>query len=156
MAKHWPVIEQVYHRSSLTIADSQHGMLWKPLEKLMTQARAHKRDMLGSASPNEAAIRHVPLHVMPPPPLQSVPEEMPAPPAASYPLGLEPSMATGQLDSVASMPPYVILEPWPNVWDSMDLSGTGLQGSGDNLAWTNYENFIGDVYDSVDTMFLSR
>ncbi|KAJ5089967.1 hypothetical protein N7532_008651 [Penicillium argentinense] len=156
MAKHWPVIEQVYHRSSLTIADSQHGMLWKPLEKLMTQARAHKREMLGSTSPNEAAIRQIPLRVMPPPPLRSVPEEMPTPPAASYPLGLEPSLVTGQLDAGASMPPNVMLEPWPNVWDSMDLTGTGLQGSGDNLAWTNYENFIGDVYDSVDTMFLSR
>lgn len=150
MSRHWPVIEQVYHRSSLTIADSQHGMLWKPLEKLMHQARAHKREMLGSASPSEQARHQIPPIVMQQP-LESVPEVTPC-----YDLGIQPDLATDQFDPAVIMPPNIKLEPWPNVWDSMDFSANNLQGSVDNVAWTNYENFIGDVYDSVDSMFLSR
>lgn len=152
MSRHWPVLEQVYHRSSLTIADSQHGMLWKPLEKLMHQAQAHKREMLGSASPSEVSARQIPN----PPPFHSVPEETHVPAAPCYDLGIQPDLTVGQFDPAVAMPPNVMLEPWPNVWDSMDLGANNLQGPVDNVAWTNYENFIGDVYDSVDSMFLSR
>lgn len=153
MAKHWPVLEQVYHRSSLTIADSQHGMLWKPLEKLMHQARAHKREMLGSASPSESS-----RHPIPPANVrfQPVSEGINVSAASSYNIGMPSDLSAGQLDPAVTMPPNVMLEPWPNVWDSMDFNGNGLQGSVDNVAWTNYENFIGDVYDSVDSMFLMR
>ncbi|KAK5798175.1 hypothetical protein VI817_004466 [Penicillium citrinum] len=153
MAKHWPVLEQVYHRSSLTIADSQHGMLWKPLEKLMHQARAHKREMLGNASLSESSRHQIPpANVR----FQPVSEGINVSAAPSYNIGIPPDLSAGQLDPAVNMPPNIMLEPWPNVWDSMDFNGNGLQGSVDNVAWTNYENFIGDVYDSVDSMFLMR
>jgi hypothetical protein len=88
-------------------------------------------------------------------PLQSAPGEVHVPLTPCYDLSIQNDLAAGQLDP-AVMPPNILLEPWPNVWDSMDFSANNLPGSVDNVAWMNYENFIGDVYDSVDSMFLSR
>ncbi|KAJ5125791.1 hypothetical protein N7526_007968 [Penicillium atrosanguineum] len=172
MTKYWPVVEQVFHRSSLGIADSQHGMLWKPLEKLMNQARTHKREMIGSRSPTEA-LHHAP-HMIPMTsvaPSMSVPltsqqltgqlsaQDLNAlPGSASYTMGIDSTLAAGQSGtSTVSLPQSTItldmLEPYPNVWDGMDFSATGLPASGDNIAWHNYESFIGDVYDNVNYMF---
>ncbi|KAJ5662055.1 uncharacterized protein N7477_009671 [Penicillium maclennaniae] len=171
MTKYWPVVEQVFHRSSLGVADSQHGMLWKPLEKLMNQARNHKREMLGSQSPTEAPY-HAP-HMIP---MTSVAQSMTgpltseeltaqlssqdlnAPPgSASYTMSIDSTLAAGQSATpTVSQPQLTItldmLEPYPNVWDGMDFTTTGLPASDDNIAWHNYESFIGDVYDNVNYM----
>lgn len=172
MSRFWPVIEQVFHRSSLGVADSQHGMLWKPLEKLMNQARAHKREMIGSQSPVNAmqqAPHMVPMTtVAQPMNVQLTPEQLMAqlsaqdlnapPGSANYTMGIDSTLAAGQPVNLAgSLPQNTIsidmLDSYPNVWDGMDFGATGLQGPGDNIAWHNYESFIGDVYDRVNYMF---
>lgn len=182
LSKYWPMVEQVYHRSSFGVADSQHGMLWKPLEKLMNQARAHKREMLGSQSPSEA-IQQVPSTVIPLDPTPGPPEvhltseqltgqltldqlnvqlsaqQLTAQPATtSFAMGIGTTMAAGQpVNPAVPMSQTTLqrdlLEPYPNVWDGMDFTTAGLPDPGDNMAWHNYENFIGDVYDSVNYMF---
>lgn len=172
MSRHWPVIEQVFHRSSLGVADSQHGMLWKPLEKLMNQARAHKREMIGSHSPVNAmqqAPHMVPMtSVGQPMNVQLTPEQLMAqlstqdlnapPGSENYTMGIDSTLAAGQpVNPAGSLPQNTIsidmLDSYPNVWDGMDFGATGLQGPGDNIAWHNYESFIGDVYDRVNYMF---
>lgn len=172
LAKYWPVVELVFHKSSLTVADSQHGMLWKPLEKLMNQARAHKRELLGRTQSPIEALGQVPPQTMPLGPMsdqsnvslssgqltaqQLTPESINAQNAnPAYTMGLETSMAAGQpVNPTMTMPQTDMqldtLEPYPNVWDEMDFSAAGLPAPGDNIAWHNYENFIGDVYDSVN------
>lgn len=169
MSQYWPVVEQLFHRSSRGIADSQHGMLWKPLEKLMNQAQTHKREMIGSHSPTKTQ-QHAP-HMMP---MSSVTQSMAipltseqltaqlsaqdlnAPPgSASYTMGIDSTLAAGQsVNSSVTLSqstiPLDMLESYPNVWDGMDCSPPGLPGSGDNIAWHNYETFIGDVYDNVN------
>lgn len=171
ISKHWPVVEQVYHQSSFVIADSQHGMLWKPLQRLMNQARAHRKQLLGSESPSEA-LRQItiseipPMETMPPPPPPPVTEQYDphsnfmADPTAVYTLGMEaPNLAAGQqLDPAITMAPSAFtLEPWPSVWDQMDfMANPGIQPQADNNAWLNYESFMGDVYDSVECIFLPR
>lgn len=171
LSKYWPVVELVFHKSSLTVADSQHGMLWKPLEKLMNQAKTHKGELLGrTQSPIEAMGQLSPQMLA----LgltsdqsnvslnsgqltaQVAPEGMNAQNAnAAYTMSLETSMVAGQpVNSTMTMPQTNMqldpLEPYPNVWDGMDFGGAGLPAPGDNIAWHNYENFIGDVYDSVN------
>ena len=166
MSKYWPVVEGAFQRSSMIIADSQHGMLWRPLEKLMTQVRARKRELLGSVSPG-TALRQTSQGAPSPPvsmgntiPVASPPQQIPLPiqpPAASYPLDLETTMAAGQpVNPAMAMPPGSFsFDVYPNIWDSMDLSNPVLDVQGDN-AWLNYDSFMGDLYDSVDSMFLPR
>ncbi|KAJ5081671.1 hypothetical protein NUU61_009935 [Penicillium alfredii] len=158
MSKYWALIESVYQRSRFLIADSQHGMLWKPMEKLMTQARTRKRELLG---PDPDPL--VPKPTFPQFPYSVATESTPgvpqvqSTPAEFSSLGLE-TTAAPPLDPATTMPPlppFSVPDSWPNVWDAMDLSTSGLQPSGDT-AWLNYENFIGDVYNSVDSMFLPR
>ncbi|CEO60620.1 hypothetical protein PMG11_05237 [Penicillium brasilianum] len=174
IAKHWPVVEQVYQQSSFVIADSQHGMLWKPLQKLMNQARAHRQQMLRGESPSEG-IGHITISdlpametMAPPPAPPPVHEQYIPPPDAladlttTYNVGPEaPNLidaAGQQLDPAMMMaPPAFTLEPWPSVWDQMDFVGeSGMESEADNNAWMNYSSFMGDVYDSVECMFLPR
>ena len=166
-------VEQVYHQSSFVIADSQHGMLWKPLQKLMNQARAHRKQLLGGETLTheigQVTIKEVPnLEELSPPLIhQPVTEQYnPKPnnftdPTDVYTMGLEaPNIpaAGQQLDPAITMTSTSFtLEPWPSVWDQMDfMAHTGIQPQVDDMAWLNYENFMGDVYDSVDCMFLPR
>jgi hypothetical protein len=70
-----------------------------------------------------------------------------------------PNLAAGQqLDPAITMAPSAFtLEPWPSVWDQMDfMANPGIQPQADNNAWLNYESFMGDVYDSVECIFLPR
>lgn len=174
IAKHWPVVEQVYQQSSFVIADSQHGMLWKPLQKLMNQARAHRQQMVRSESPSEGirqiTISDLPvMETIPPPPAPLPVTEQYNPqsnaltdPAAMFNAGLEaPNIidaAGQQLDPAMMMEPSAVtLEPWPIIWDQMDFVGdTGMESEANNFAWMNYSTFMGDVYDSVECMFLPR
>lgn len=61
------------------------------------------------------------------------------------------------LDSqVTEVPASFAPVSWPNVWDAMDLSDPSLQSGSDDTAWLSYENFIENVYDSADSIFLPR
>ncbi|KAJ5646789.1 hypothetical protein N7490_003161 [Penicillium lividum] len=155
MSKYWPVVWQVYHRTSSIVADSQHGMLWRPLEKLMKRALDRKQELLGSQSSNDA-INQVslsermsmnPAQQLNPPPLTDFSLEDMGTIPHSVQMNLPIIMPTNMgLESG--------LELWPNVWDAMDLSASGAQDC--DVAWANYTNFIGDVYDSADSIFLPR
>ncbi|KAJ5669680.1 hypothetical protein N7462_010750 [Penicillium macrosclerotiorum] len=180
ISKHWPIVEQVYHHSSLLIADSQHGMLWKPLQKLMNQARAHKAQLEGRQAPADAIraltsgavcidaaqeqltqpnIITAPAAVIPP---VTVPiaELFPSQTTTGYSLGMDnPTIAAAGQQINPTLPiapsPFT-LEAWPNVWSEMDFDTPGIQAATDDNAWLNYESFIGDVYDSVECVFLPR
>ena len=45
----WPVVEQAFYQFGNLVADSQQGMLWKPMEKLMSRARSKKDALLGTS-----------------------------------------------------------------------------------------------------------
>ncbi|KAJ5612507.1 hypothetical protein N7510_005701 [Penicillium lagena] len=169
LSKYWPVVEETYHRSSFLIADSQHGMLWKPLEKLMDQARTHKRELLGNESPCEAIDQVSPGDIffasVPERPMQPIKpellnaEQLNAQAAANSPLRWGTSnIATGhQFNPAVAIPQTTMpFTPFPNICDEVDFADTELQGPIDNNAWVNYDNFIGDLYASPDCFFLPR
>lgn len=164
LAKYWPVVELIFHKSSETVADSQHGMLWKPLEKLMNQAKAHKKDLLGQMQFPVEAVPQSRHDMMSEPSnvhitsdqltAQLTPEDLnPQLANPAYTTGFETNMASQPIH-----PPLVpqshmlpdMLRSYPNVWDGMDFSNTQLPAPDDNIAWHNYETFIGDVYDGVN------
>ncbi|KAJ5833273.1 hypothetical protein N7474_001584 [Penicillium riverlandense] len=161
LLKYWPVVEQVYHQSSYVIAESKNGMLWKPLKKLMNQAKARKRELLGSQSSGEA-IPQVPSRVdsinstLKQSVSQPDREQLnPTPTTTTIAMGLEPTVAAGSTVNPAITLPQTslsldMLESYSNGWDAIDFSATSLPGPGDNDSWHNYDSFIGDVYGNCD------
>ncbi|KAJ5093866.1 hypothetical protein N7456_009727 [Penicillium angulare] len=169
--KYWPIVESVYHRTSSVIADSQHGMLWQPLEKLMNRAQDRKREILGEGLTDaikQVSLTETPLGLAPGQlyPQTSTCPQLEASTCPQAPASFQmqdttmPMNTTGQIHPAMTMAPLDMgfdsgLEAWPNVWDAMDMSGAE-PSSGCDVAWASYNNFIGDVYDTADSMFLPR
>ncbi|KAJ5550109.1 Transcription factor [Penicillium sp. DV-2018c] len=148
MAKYWLIVEDVFERSRLVIADSQHGMLWKPMERLMAQAKARRDEFL-----NLDASRHR---------VSRGTSEIFSNPAECLQPLVDLSLDSGDHVTqplnvrIAPVPSSFTPVPWPNVWDAMDLSEATLESTSDDTAWLNYENLIENVYDGVDPIFLPR
>lgn len=51
----WAIIDQVFEPWASHIADSRRGMLWRPIQKLMTKAQANRRICASSADPSPSA-----------------------------------------------------------------------------------------------------
>ncbi|CAG8932187.1 unnamed protein product [Penicillium salamii] len=152
MSKYWSVVDNVYQRSRVVIADSQQGMLWKPMERLMTQAINRRKELVqleaaqGVVQQPQYAYSNMDSGLGP----QQVP------PFAGFSVELEDAINQPRNTHIAEVPTSFAPVPWPNVWDAMDLSDPTLQGGSDDTAWLSYENFIENVYDSVDSIFLPR
>ncbi|EKV16344.1 hypothetical protein PDIG_08740 [Penicillium digitatum PHI26] len=155
MSKYWTVVDDVYQRSRLIIADSQHGMLWKPLERLMSQAKTRRHELLGvdadlshqAVCPSSFDVLSSELHSKHP--------QRPQDPT-DFSLDLREALDAPRDSHVAEVPTSFEPVPWPNVWDAMDLSDPTLQSGSDDTAWLSYENFIENFHDSVDSIFLPR
>ncbi|KAJ5835730.1 Transcription factor [Penicillium robsamsonii] len=152
MSKYWTVVDEVYQRSRFIIADSQHGMLWRPLERLMSQAKTRRIELLGIDTSRQPVSQYhfdgMSSELLKQPELQQG--------LTDFSLGLGEAINEPQESQIAEVPTSFAPVPWPNVWDAMDLSNPALQSNSDDTAWLSYENFIENVYDSVDSIFLPR
>ncbi|KAJ5129586.1 Transcription factor [Penicillium bovifimosum] len=148
MVRYWSVVADVFERSRLVIADSQHGMLWKPMERLMAQAKARRNELLDlDASRHQVSQGSFDV-------FSNLPEH--PQPLMDFSLNLGDNAAQPPNMHVAPVPSSFTPVPWANVWDAMDLNEATLQSGSDDTAWLNYENFLENVYDSVDSIFLPR
>jgi hypothetical protein len=166
MFQYWPVVDEVYQRSRLVIADSQQGMLWKPMERLMAQARTRRKELqeqesasqaMSRFSFNEYATSYIPQqpqqpHTIPQQP-QTIPRSAPPPNMLSMGAAIDPQTGLHMAPPPTSFANVNV--PWPNVWEAMDFSDTTFVPPNDN-AWLSYENFIENVYESADSIFLPR
>lgn len=136
----WPSIEQGYSRFQAFAAGSQQGMLREPMEKLIVQARTRREQLLkhpasvltlsSNSQPEYASISPSFSSVLQGPQTE-VPLPVPMPDTAND------------------------LETLPNVWDVMDFGTTGLDNTY-GTSWLNYENFIDDLYENADYMWIPR
>jgi hypothetical protein len=166
MLQYWSVVDEVYQRSRLVIADSQQGMLWKPMERLMAQARTRRKELqeqesasqaMSRFSFNEYATSYIPQqpqqpHTIPQQP-QTIPRSAPPPNMLSMGAAIDPQTGLHMAPPPTSFANVNV--PWPNVWEAMDFSDTTFVPPNDN-AWLSYENFIENVYESADSIFLPR
>ncbi|CAI7619503.1 unnamed protein product [Penicillium discolor] len=155
VSKYWTVVDDIYQRSRLIIADSEQGMLWKPLERLMTQAKTRRNELLGA----DVDASHRPMCQysfggIASGPFSKQPETQQN--LTNFSLDFGQAVDAPRDSHVAEVPTSFSPMPWPNVWDAMDLSDPTLQSGSDDTAWLSYENFIENVYDSVDSIFLPR
>ncbi|KAJ5383764.1 hypothetical protein N7517_001675 [Penicillium concentricum] len=149
LLKYWTVVEEVYQRSRLIIADSQHGMLWRPLERLMSQAKMRRIELLGD-DPSRYPVYFEGMCS------ELLRQSQRSQGLEEFSLGFREAIDEPRATQIAEVPTSFAPVPWPNVWDAMDLSDPTLRSSPDDTAWLSYENFIENVYDSVDSIFLPR
>lgn len=133
----WAPVERAYGRLGGLVADSRQGMLWKPMEKLMTRAQAKRETLQPRALPGTAGAA-VSAAMQP---SEASLQDIVAQHGADTRVG---AVAAPDLATPESMQG---LAAWPSVWDTLDFADLG---GGEELSWLNYENFIDDVYGSVD------
>ncbi|KAJ5225807.1 hypothetical protein N7468_007032 [Penicillium chermesinum] len=166
MSKYWPVVEVMYHRTSTMIADSEQGMLWRPLKKLMSQASNRKRELLGDdeyAPPlgqftggrAPSILTHQQVYTT------IAGYEMMEPHVAPLPDPAADSTSTMAVDQSFNLNPSFVMtlpsvetDSWTNFWASMDFSNIGaMPGASEDVGWNHYNNFMGDVAGNGDFMF---
>jgi hypothetical protein len=152
MSKYWSVVDNVYQRSRLVIADSKQGMLWKPMERLMSKAMARRNELIDLDASCQGLTQQ-PQYAFSNMASDLDPQQQPF---TGFSLDMGDAINQPRNSHIAEVPNSFAPVPWPNVWDAMDLSDTTLQGSSEDNAWLSYENFIENVYDSVDSIFLPR
>ena len=140
----WPVVEHAFERFSNLVADSQQGMLWKPMEKLMTRARSKKDVPFGTLSfpGGDGGFPGGPSTLGP------------ANEESSWDPSMVPATAehqnNEQQDQTETIGTYSNDNPdlWPNVWDMIDFDGA------DDLcktSWPGYLEFLDDFQDHGPT-----
>ena len=134
----WPSIEQGCSRFQKLAAGSQQGMLHEPMEKLIIQARARREQLLKQpAFVLTLSSNSQPEYASLSPSFSSVE------PQTEVPLPVPMSDTSNGLD------------PLPDVWDVMDFGTTRLDNTYET-SWLNYENFIDDLYENADYMWMPR
>ncbi|GES63577.1 C6 transcription factor [Aspergillus terreus] len=149
MDKFWGPVERAYESLGELVADSRKGAFWKPLEKMMTQART-KRTALrskpasgGYAGMGFAAVNSAQL---PSCSQSDVRTSLALDPVADQSTGIYVPASSG-----AVMPQAAVFGAWPCVWDAVDFGNAGVE---DEMSWLNYDNFIGGLSENIDYSLL--
>ena len=144
--KAWTVIEPAFAQNEQHVADSNKGMLWRPIKKLMGKARDVRQkhlsspsskvrshgDVQGRASSN---TYHAALN----------PDDL-----AQTPLEGDPSMTSGRLQTASNAATFPFdWDPWLNAATATDPVASQEQYNQNdtinNIGWANWENFVDDV-----------
>ncbi len=146
----WAILEPFFNETALHVADSNRGMLWRPIKKLMNRAQGVRRQYLASRSASIDSSAYV----------------------AAMNLSDEPNLANtgGAMPNIYDVPgdfiqPMEGLEQVPLVsasvldWDPWLAAATkpGTEVSQYNndmnqMAWSNWEDFIAGFQDQDDMM----
>lgn len=154
----WAIIMPAFSEASQHVADSQEGMLWRPIKKLMDRAQALREEYLNSRSTNadlsttvadcnvsgqvddRIGTRHQMYEIINSP-QQAVESNM-------------PTMEGLQMASIPGPAPF----DW-DPWLAAASTSTGPTMGGqydqdmDQVAWTNWENFV-DGFQEQDGLTL--
>ncbi|OGM50436.1 C6 transcription factor [Aspergillus bombycis] len=144
----WGPVREAYENMGDLIADSRSGMIWKPMEKIMAQAEAKRNELLAAPDAIPYSM-HFPGAAAP---LQApVCSQASMQPSAG---DVIPSTGTyAEAAPLVALPETVELGSWPSVWDAVDF---GCPVATNEMSWLNYENFIEDVYGTMDYTLLAH
>ncbi|KAF9889399.1 hypothetical protein FE257_007300 [Aspergillus nanangensis] len=145
MEKFWAPVDQAYKRLGSLVADSRKGALWRPMEKMMTQANAKRNELLSSPT-----VGGYPSNFQG---MSSSQVPVCAQSDICAPITLAPLTDQNSETYIPTTAEMTIpqvdggLGPWPCVWDAIDFGNSGLENE---MSWLNYENFIGGFYENID------
>ena len=153
----WAIVEPAFEQMAHHVADSDRGMLWRPVKKLMSRARGVRQKYLNSRSSMTAA---------------SSPVEVLKTAAQKHPLigtGQSHSNLNGitqwplqgttgfvpdvqQADAVATSAPFD-WDPWLNAATAgTTTTQHQYNPNTDDMAWTNWECFMNDFQGQSDAL----
>ncbi|GLB02353.1 hypothetical protein AtubIFM57258_003698 [Aspergillus tubingensis] len=175
MERFWEPVEYTFNQLGRVIADSQRGMLWKPMVKLMDRAKERRTQLLSTSSSTPAGSGSGPSssHINPDSAIsseqfspldlsiqqQQQQQEQEQQQSMAMQIDAQSFMHTPEshsgLDGAAAAA-AVAASAWPNVWDAVDFSYAGPGLGSMQMAWANYENFVADVYVNVDDPEIMR
>lgn len=175
MERFWEPVEYTFNQLGRVIADSQRGMLWKPMVKLMDRAKERRTQLLstststptgsgsGPSSSNLNPGSAISSEQFSPLDLsiqqQQQQQEQEQQQSMAMQIDAQSFMHTPEshsgLDGAAAAA-AVAASAWPNVWDAVDFSYAGPGLGSMQMAWANYENFVADVYVNVDDPEIMR
>ncbi|PYH45062.1 Zn(II)2Cys6 transcription factor [Aspergillus saccharolyticus JOP 1030-1] len=174
MERFWPTVEQTFDRLGRLVADSKRGNLWKPMEKIMAQARARRAQLLAGLTPTinrppypSSSSSPSSAHQIPQP--QTLPsptarynnpeaprQQPPIPPPTAAVFPSNPSMQSAQQPQPQDEPAPVDVMAALNTPESLDGAASwpsvwdavdlGYADSANQTAWMNYESFLTDIY----------
>ncbi|RAK97723.1 Zn(II)2Cys6 transcription factor [Aspergillus ibericus CBS 121593] len=158
MERFWDPIEDTFHQLGRLIADSQRGMLWKPMEKIMARARERRAQLLAtdafSPSTTTTIQQQQPQQQQQQQQQQQPPIPIQIPPQDFIP-GMHTDTQVGLDQAVAAMnTPESVDSTWPNVWDAVDFSYAAPGPA--QMAWTSYGDFVAEFYVNVDDPLVNR
>ena len=141
----WRAVEAMFAWTEQTVADSNTGLLWSPIRKLARRARIARQQHLQmlSAGPldNHFAVKGTAPMAMQLP-ISSMVDGGPGA------MDARPAIATRQDFPSSSAPAF----DW-NSWLQPDGLGVEMNlGDTNQMAWTNWEGFVDDLYGPVDLM----
>ena len=131
----WRIVDQVFPSVAMRIADSKHGMLWRPIKKLMSKAQAKRNESLSMS-----------IRLMPHPQQQ---QPLPQFGSSSFP-PTQPMDATGPWSTQNTMMDMATLDTSkpPFDWDqgpsSDALASLNVNESMDAINWAEWDEFMQD------------
>ncbi|KAF2482430.1 hypothetical protein BDY17DRAFT_251388 [Neohortaea acidophila] len=146
----WLAVDKAYLRLRGVIADSQSGMLWRPIEKLYKTATAFREHREGSAEispPSHQQPLQLPLHPSNTIPTSPYPIINPFYPSPAFPPNNAAAAAHSLSNNTTTFPPFD-----PNTTNPMNLDLTNptalsdLDFSNSNLNWwMEFQNIFEDM-----------
>lgn len=140
----WACVDKAYNRHSLHVADTRHGMLWRPIEKLYKKARSF-RDAGRTESLLASRPRQPPSHSN----VTSSASGATGSPQVRQPPFEPSSMSTGSMSMDPMTTAMTTAMPMDfNDMTNFDFNNMSIPPTGD-LSWLDWENIMSDFSSNV-------
>ena len=153
----WAIVEPAFEQMAHHVADSDQGMLWRPVKKLMSKARGVRQKYLNCRSGTTAASS--PMEV-----LNTTAQKHPfigTSQSHSQSNDVTQWQSQDMTDSIPDVPPAdAVATSAPFDWDPWLNAATAgptttqcqYNPNTDDMAWTNWESFMNDFQGQSDAL----
>ncbi|KAL1855047.1 hypothetical protein Plec18170_004461 [Paecilomyces lecythidis] len=133
METHWSTVECAFDRFRSLVADSERGMLWRPIKNLMERARSHVSTLSPSKRHRDESMRN---------------EEMPS---VFQQDAFGPADAMQPTSGTSLSPPPGHSDEWLNMWQPAHVEEAGVDDF--DTAWAGWGNFVDELHFSNDPFY---
>lgn len=161
----WAIVEPSLVFFKSTVADSENGMLWRPIEKLMKRAREVRAAATASRSSSmpslnasmtpstasgglESSTSQPDMGMLSLEPTQTWPQQMPASDFSLFDTKPNTTLGPGLMPM-----PGAQWNEWSPDMGNFDLRSGSTSSESPSASWANWENFIQDLDQNADAPF---
>jgi len=146
----WAILEPFFNETALHVADSNRGMLWRPIKKLMNRAQGVRRQHLASRSALIDSSAYVAaMNISDEPNLANTEEAVPN--IYDFPGDfIQPMEGLEQVPLVSAS--ALDWDPWLAAATKPGTEVSQYNNDMNQMAWSNWEDFIAGFQDQDDMM----